>query len=103
MFMSTREFDVKSVKECADILVQSVNQIRKYNDILESQDISIYVIDAPIVHSAVVQYGKHIKERTNAHSIVQVNIDGGTPMPEALPQIEVTIGDGPVVIAVDQV
>ena len=101
--MSTREFDVKSVKECADILVQSVNQIRKDNDISECQDISIYVIDAPIIHSTITQFDKHIKERTNAHRIIQVNIDGGTPMPEALPQIEVTIGNDPVVIAVEQV
>ena len=101
--MNTHKFDEQSVKECADILVQSVNQIRKDNDISENQDISIYVIDAPIVHSAVSQFGKHIQERTNAHSIVQVNIDVGNPMPEALPQIEVTIGDDPVVIAVEQV
>jgi len=101
--MSTREFDVKTVKECADILIQSVNQIRKDNDISECQDISIYVIDAPIIHSTITQFDKHIKERTNAHRIVQVNIDGGTPMPEALPQIEVTIGNDPVVIAVEQV
>jgi hypothetical protein len=32
-----------------------------------------------------------------------VNLDAGNPMPEALPQIEVTIGDDPVVIAVEQV
>jgi len=101
--MSTREFDVKTVKECADILIQSVNQIRKDNDISECQDISIYVIDAPIIHSTITQFDKHIKERTNAHRIIQVNIDGGTPMPEALPQIEVTIGNDPVVIAVEQV
>jgi len=101
--MNTRKFDKQSVKECADILVQSVNQIRKDNDISENQDISIYVIDAPIVHSTIAQFDKDIKERTNAHRIVQVNIDGGTPMPQALPQIEVTIGDDPVVIAVEQV
>jgi hypothetical protein len=77
--MSTHKFDEQSVKECADILVQSVNQIRKDNDISENQDISIYVIDAPIVHSAVSQFGKHIQERTNAHSIVQVNFDAGNP------------------------
>ena len=101
--MSTREFDAESVKECADILVQSVIQICKDNNISESQDISIYVIDAPIVHSTITQFDKYIKEQTNAHRIVQVNMDGGTPMPQALPQIEVTIGDDPVVIAVEQV
>jgi len=101
--MSTQEFDINSVKECADVLVQSVTQIRKDNDISESQDISIYVIDTPIVHSTIVQFDKYIKEQTNAHRIVQVNIDAGTPMPEALPQLEVTIGDDPVVIAVEQV
>ena len=100
--MSTRDFDVKSVKECADILVQSVVEIRKDNNISENQDISIYVIDTPIVHSTISQFDKDIKERTNAHRIVQVNIDGGIPMPEALPQIEVTIGDDPVIIAVEQ-
>ena len=30
-------------------------------------------------------------------------MDVGNPMPDALPQIEVTIGDDPVVIAVEQV
>ena len=101
--MNTHKFDEQSVKECADILVKSVNQIRKDNDISENQDISIYVIDAPIIHSAVAQFGEYIQERTHAHSIVQVNIDVGNPMPDALPQIEVTIGDDPVVIAVEQV
>ena len=101
--MTTRKFDEQSVKACADILVESVNQIRKDNDISEDQDISIYVIDAPIVHSAIAQFGEHIQERTNAHSIVQVNLDVGNPMPDALPQIEVIIGDDPVVIAVEQV
>jgi hypothetical protein len=101
--MDTRKFNEQSIKECVDILVQSVNQIRKDNNISENKDISIYVIDAPIVHSAVTQFGKHIQEQTNAHSIVQVNLDVGNPMPDALPQIEVTIGDDPVVIAVEQV
>jgi hypothetical protein len=101
--MNTHEFDEKSVKECADILIQSVKQIRKDNYISKNQDISIYVIDAPIVHSAVAQFGEHIQEQTNAHSIVQVNIDVGNPMPDALPQIEVTIGNDPVIIAVEQV
>jgi hypothetical protein len=50
-----------------------------------------------------LQFGEYIQERTNAHSIVQVNIDVGNPMPDALPQIEVTIGDDPVVTAVEQV
>ena len=101
--MNPHEHDDQSIQECADILVQSVNQLREEHRILDEQDISIYVMDAPIVHSAVAQFGEQIQYRTNAFSIVQVNIDAGQPMPEALPQLEVTIGDEPVVIAVEEV
>ena len=73
--MSTQNFDVKSIKECADILVQSVIQICKDNNISESQDISIYVIDTPIVHSTIL--GK-IPQRyktghENCHAVVLAN------------------------------
>lgn len=90
------------VEECASVLVLTVQKLRNENNISEDEEVSLYVTDAPIVHSTLSEYREDIMQKANLVDIVQVNIKAGTPMPAMIPQIECTIGDDEVTIGIDQ-
>ncbi|MEZ4682657.1 MAG: hypothetical protein R2932_51465 [Caldilineaceae bacterium] len=91
-----------SVEECVDILQRTVTKLRRDQGISAKEQVSLYVTDAPIIHSTLSEYGNKIKENANLTDIVQVNIKAGNPMPEALPQVECTLGDDEVTVAIQQ-
>ena len=89
-----------SVEECAAVLIRTIQQLREENDIAD-EEVSLYVTDAPIVHSTLLEYQDEVMEKANLVNIVQVNVKAGNPMPEALPQVDCKIGDDLVTIALE--
>jgi len=99
---SVSDDEVLSVEECAELLIDYVNQLRDETGLDDEQEISIYVTDVPLIHSTLAEMGDYIREQTNAVTIVQVDLRSGTPMPAHLPQIEVHEFDlGPATIGID--
>jgi len=90
------------IRSQADKLVQCIQQMRQEQGIAESEPISIYVTNTQTVRSAIKQFHDYMKEATNAEDIVQVNVDGGVPMPDTLPQAEFHVGDETVTIAISR-
>ncbi|MEZ4711728.1 MAG: hypothetical protein R3A44_31340 [Caldilineaceae bacterium] len=94
--------DIESVEECAAILIRTIEQLRQDNGVPDEEEVSLYVTDAPIVHSTLSEYEEEIMQKANLVDVVQVNIKAGTPMPEALPQVDCQIGDDTVTIAIER-
>lgn len=94
--------DITSVEECAAILIRTIGQLRQDNGVPDKEEVSLYVTDAPIVHSTLSEYKEDMMQKANLVDVVQVNIKAGTPMPDALPQVERQIGDDHVTIAIER-
>lgn len=94
--------NVASVEECADVLVRTVQQLRNENNISQEEQVSLYVTDAPLIHSTLSEFKDKIKEQAKLVDVVQVNPKAGIPMPEALPQVDCEIGDERVTVAVER-
>ncbi len=94
--------EVMSVEECAQVIIDQVQQLRQQANISRDQPVAIYLTNVPLVHSTLSEYEDRIRQQTNASDIVQVNIKAGNPMPANLRQVELhTLDDGPTVIAID--
>lgn len=94
--------DITSVEECKQLLVQSFAQLRKDNNISESEAVSLYVTDVPLIHSTIAEYEEDLKQIGNLTDVVQVNVKAGNPMPEALPHIDYLIGKDEVTVAIER-
>ncbi len=99
---STQDDGHAVIRSQADQLVQCIQQMRQEQGIADSEPISIYVTNTQTVRSAVKQFHDYLKQATNAEDIVQVNIDGGVPMPDTIPQAEFHVGDETVTIAISR-
>ena len=93
---------ITSVEECKTFLINTVRQLREQQQISHSEQVSLYVTDVPIVHSTISEYEAEIKKDANLADVVQVNIKAGNPMPEALPQVDHTIGEEEVTVAIER-
>ncbi|MEZ4732775.1 MAG: hypothetical protein R3E79_37200 [Caldilineaceae bacterium] len=97
------EHEVLSVDECAEVLIDTVAQLRTEAGVADEQEISIYVTDVPLIRSALKQKGDYIHEKTNAVDVVRVNVEGGQPMPAHLPQRELhNLDRSPATIAIEE-
>lgn len=97
------DHEVMSVEECAQVIIDQVNTLRRQAEIGTDRAISIYVTDVPLIHSTISAYEERIRNETNASDIVQVNIKAGNPMPKNLLQVELhTLDDGPTIIAIEE-
>lgn len=94
--------EVVTVEECAALLIRTIQQLREENDVPEDEEVSLYVTDAPIVHSTLSEYEDDIMEKANLVDVVQVNVKAGNPMPEALSQVDRMIGDDLVTVAIEK-
>ena len=95
--------EVLSIEECAEVIIQTVQQLRSEAGFADDQDISIYVTDAQMIRSTLGEMGDYIREQTHAVDVVRVNVKAGNPMPAHLPQVEVhNLDDGPATIAIEK-
>lgn len=95
--------EITSVEQCAELLIDHVEQLRQEQNIADDEEISIYVTDVPLVHSMLAEYGARVEKVTNATDIIQVNIKAGNPMPENLPHHEIGVfSKEPVTVAIEQ-
>ncbi len=88
------------LKGYVEQLVDCIQQLRREQNIADTEQIEAYITDTQVVRSMMKQYRPYIEQQTNAADLVQVNDDAGNPMPEALPQTEFHIGDQEVSIAI---
>lgn len=96
--------EITSVEQCAELLIDHVQQLRQEQNIADNEEISIYITDVPLVHSTISEYGNRLEQATNATDIVQVNLQAGNPMPEHLPHHEIGLfSQEPVRVAIDRV
>lgn len=93
--------DVMSVEECAQVLISTVKDLRSENGLSEGE-VTLYLIDAPLIHSTLSEYREEIMEKASLVAIVQVNEEAGVPMPEAIPQVEKQIGDDIVTVGIQE-
>jgi len=98
----TKSKTITSVETCKTFLVDTVEQLRTDNNISADEKVSLYVTDVPIIHSTIAEYESEIKEQAHLVDVVQVNIKAGNPMPKALAQVDCTIGEDEVTIAIEQ-
>jgi len=61
--------------------VQAIQQLRSEQGIAETEEIAIYVTNTQVVRSLLKQYSEQIEAQTHTADLVQVNVDGGIPMP----------------------
>lgn len=95
--------EVLTIEECAEVIINTVQQLRSQAGIADDQEISIYVTDAQMIRSTLTEMGDHIREQTNAVDVVRVNVKAGNPMPAHLPQVELhNLDDGPATIAIEK-
>lgn len=95
--------EITSVEQCAELLIDHVEQLRQEQNIANDEEISIYVTDVPLVHSMLSEYGDRVEKATNAIDIVQVNIQAGNPMPDNLPHHEIGVfSKEPVTVAIER-
>lgn len=97
-----RSANINSVEECKTFLINTIQQLRKDNQIGKSEEVSLYVTDVPLVHSTIAEYEGDIKRSANLVDIVQVNVKAGNPMPAALPHVDCEIGEDEVTIALER-
>lgn len=97
---STGNETVTSVEECAAAVIHAVQQLRERKDIPRTEEVSLYITDAPLVHSMLSEYRDAVIEKANLADIVQENIKAGNPIPESLPQIECEMGGEMITIAI---
>ena len=95
--------EVLTIEECAEVIINTVQQLRSQAGIADDQEISIYVTDTQMIRSTLGEMGDHIREQTNAVDVVRVNVKAGNPMPAHLPQVELhNLDDGPATIAIEK-
>lgn len=95
--------EAMSIEGCAEVIIDTVQQLRSEAGVADDQEISIYVTDAQIIRSTLAEMGDYIREQTNAVDVVRVNIKAGNPMPAHLPQVELhNLDDGPATIAIEK-
>ncbi|MBX3011663.1 MAG: hypothetical protein KF832_09140 [Caldilineaceae bacterium] len=94
---------VLSTAECAEVIIETVAQLRTEAGLSADQDISIYVTDAQLIRSTLTERGDYIREKTHAIDLVRTNVKAGIPMPAHLPQKELhSLNDGPATIAIEE-
>lgn len=92
-----------STAACAEVIIQTVAQLRAEAGLDAEQDISIYVTDAQLIRSTLAERGDYIREKTHAVDVVRTNVKAGIPMPAHLPQVELhNLNDGPATIAIEE-
>jgi len=95
--------EVLSIEECAEVIINTVRQLRSEAGFGADQEISIYVTDAQMIRSTLGEMGDYIRKQTNAVDVVRVNVKAGNPMPAHLPQVELhNLDDGPATIAIEK-
>ena len=86
----------------AQQLVQAIQQLRSEQGIAETEEIAIYVTNTQVVRSLLKQYSEQIEAQTHTADLVQVNVDGGIPMPEVIAHADFEIGGETVTIGISR-
>jgi len=96
------EQEITSVEQCAELLIDHVQQLRQEQNLDDDEQVSIYITDVPLVHSTIAEYGRRLEQATNAADIVQVNLQAGNPMPKDLPHHQIgRFSKEPVTVAIE--
>lgn len=91
-----------STAECAEVIINTVKQLRADAGIVESQSISLYVPNAQLIRSTLAEKGNYIRQQINAVDVVQTNVRAGIPMPAHIPQVELhNLDESPTTIGID--
>lgn len=88
--------------ECAKALVRSIETLRSENDFDQSQPVSVYVTDKPIIRSMLKEHREYITDKANAADLVQMNLDANMPIPAHAPQQDFEIGGQTIRVAIDR-
>lgn len=99
-FADKQSQTITTVEECKEFLVHTVQTLRQQQQIQAGDQVSLYVTDAPIIHSTIAEYETAIKKEANLEDVVQVNIKAGNPMPKSLAHKDTIIGEDEVTIAI---
>lgn len=94
--------EVLSTAECAEVIINTVKQLRTEAGISAEQSISLYVPNAQLIRSTLSERGDYIREQINAIDVVQTNVRAGIPMPAHIPQVELhNLDESPTTIGID--
>ncbi|MCE7983642.1 MAG: hypothetical protein DYG89_20910 [Caldilinea sp. CFX5] len=91
-----------STDQCAEVIINTVKELRKKAGIAADQPISLYVPDAQLIRSTLVEKGDYIRRQINAVDVVRINVKAGIPMPAHIPQVELhNLDESPTTIGID--
>ncbi len=91
-----------STEQCAEVIINTVKQLRADAGIAMDQPISLYVPNAQLIRSTLTERGDEIRRQINAVDVVQTNVRAGIPMPAHIPQVELhNLDESPTTIGID--